>query len=97
LWRLAWHVSTDRAVHGRARDHQCEQPERVREMGKPTDRILRQRWAAGSDGSGLDPAALLPERQSLGGSSCSPGGGGTERKAMRFRTNTITAKEPDNG
>jgi D-inositol-3-phosphate glycosyltransferase len=84
-------------VYGRVLSHRREQARRVLGMGKPTDRILRQRWAAGSDGSGLDPAALLPERQSLGGSSRSPGGGGTERKAIRFRTNTITAKEPDSG
>ena len=58
----------------------------VREMGKPTAGILRQRWAAGSDKSGSDPAALLSERLPLGGSNRSPGGGGTERKAIRFRT-----------
>jgi glycosyltransferase involved in cell wall biosynthesis len=84
-------------VYHRVLGHRREQPGRVREMGKPTARILRRRWAAGSDKSGPDPAALLPERRSLGGSTRSPGGGGTERKAMRFRTNTITAKRPDSG
>jgi hypothetical protein len=82
-----------RRVPGRRR----EQPGQVRQMGKPTAGILRQRRAAGSDKSGSDPAAFLPERRSLGGSSRSPGGGGTERKAMRFRTNRITAKGPDSG
>jgi hypothetical protein len=82
-----------RRVPGRRR----EQPGRVREMGKPTAGILRQRWAAVSDESGSDPAASLSERHPLGGSTRSPGGGGTERKAMRFRTNRITAKGPDSG
>jgi glycosyltransferase involved in cell wall biosynthesis len=82
-----------RRVPGRRR----EQPGRARRMGKPTAGILRRRWAAGSDKSGSDPVAPLSERHSLGGSGRSPGGGGTERKAIRFRTKRITAKGPDSG
>jgi len=84
-------------VYRRVLNRTREQPGGAPRMGRPTARILRQRWATGSDKSGSDPAASLSERYPLAGSGRSPGGGGTERRAMRFRTNRITAERPDSG
>jgi glycosyltransferase involved in cell wall biosynthesis len=84
-------------VYDRVLGRQRGRSRPARQMGKPTAGILRRRWAGSSDGSGPTPAAPPSELCSLGGSGRSPGGGGTERKAMRFRTNRITAKEPDSG
>jgi len=84
-------------VYRRVLGRRHGQPGQARRMGRPTAGILRQRWATGSDKSGSDPAASPSERYPLGGSGRSPGGGGTERKAMRFRTNRITAEGADSG
>jgi hypothetical protein len=60
----------------------------VREMGKPTAGILRQRWATGSDKAGSDPAPLYRSAILWGEAAALPEAGDREKgDALPYQQN----------